>query len=289
MANLRNKRNKNAEGNFFVDNSCIDCGTCYWMAPKVFKEDDGMSLVYEQPKANQEIKAMEALFSCPTNSIGYTGARVEMRKISKTFPIPVDENVFHNGYHSESSYGAASYFIQRENGNVLVDSPRYSSVISKNIKEMGGLSLQYLTHRDDVADTDLYQKDFQSKRLMHKEDISKKTEHFEIILEGEDDYQIDDDLLVITVPGHTKGHTVLLYKEKYLFTGDHLAFQRQNKHLYAFKTACWYDWDTQIKSMEKLLNYNFTHVLPGHGAPLKSNNSNDMKIELEKCIDWMKK
>ncbi|MBK23216.1 MAG: MBL fold metallo-hydrolase [Halobacteriovorax sp.] len=288
MANLRNKRNKNAEGNFFVDNSCIDCGTCYWMAPQVFKEDDGMSLVYEQPKPNQEVRAMEALFSCPTNSIGYTGARVEMRKISKTFPIPVSENVFHNGYHSESSYGAASYFIQRDNGNVLVDSPRYSSVISKNIKDMGGVVLQYLTHRDDVADTDLYQKDFLSKRLMHKDDISKKTEHFEIILDGQEDYQIDDDLLVITVPGHTKGHTVLLYKEKYLFTGDHLAFQRHQKHLYAFKTACWYDWDIQIKSMEKLLNYNFSHVLPGHGAPYKANSSADMKLELEKCIEWMK-
>lgn len=288
MANIKNKRSQNVEGNFYVDETCIDCGTCYWMAPNVYERNEGMSAVFKQPAPADEVRAMEALFSCPTNSIGYTGQRSELRKVSKTFPVKVDGDVFHNGYHSENSYGAASYFIQRENGNVLVDSPRYSSIISKNIKDLGGVKIQYLTHRDDVADTDLYQKDFGSQRIMHKDDISNKTDHFEIILEGQEDYQIDDDLLVITVPGHTKGHTVLLYKEKYLFTGDHLAFHRHDKHLYAFRTACWYDWDTQIKSMEKLRDYNFTHVLPGHGAPFKAKDYGEMKDQLEQCINWMK-
>lgn len=288
MANLKNKRHQNANGNFYVDNSCIDCGTCYWMAPKVFKQDGDMSAVYQQPKNKVETRAMEALFSCPTNSIGYSGPRVEMRKVSKNFPIPVEDNIFHNGYHAESSYGAASYFIQRENGNILIDSPRYSSVISKNIRDMGGVSLQYLTHRDDVADTDLYQRDFTSQRIMHTDDISEKTKHFEIILDGQEDYKIDDDIVVIPVPGHTKGSTVLLYKEKYLFTGDHLAFNLKEEHLYAFKTACWYDWKIQIESMEKLLNYNFSQILPGHGAPLKLSTTAQMKQELQKCIEWMK-
>lgn len=288
MANIKNKRHQNVDGNFYVDNTCIDCGTCYWMAPKAFKRDGDMSSVYAQPAHKEETRAMEALFSCPTNSIGYAGARVEMRKVSKNFPLLIEDHIFHNGYHAESSYGAASYLIQRENGNVLVDSPRYSSVISKAIKDMGGLSLQYLTHRDDVADTDLYQKDFGSQRIMHTDDISDKTKHFEIILDGQDDYKIDDDLLVITVPGHTKGHTVLLYKEKYLFTGDHLAFNLTEDHLYAFKTSCWYDWKIQIESMEKLLSYKFSHILPGHGAPLKLATSSEMKEQLQSCINWMK-
>jgi glyoxylase-like metal-dependent hydrolase (beta-lactamase superfamily II)/ferredoxin len=288
MANIKNKRNQNSEGNFYVDQTCIDCGTCYWMAPNVFEEVGDMSAVTTQPAEKDEKRAMEALFSCPTNSIGYAGKRVEMRKVSKTFPILVDENIYHNGYHSESSYGAASYFIQRGDGNILIDSPRYSSIISKNINDLGGVSLQYLTHRDDVADTDLYHQKFKAKRLMHKDDISSATSHFEIQLEGEDDYSIDSDVLIIPVPGHTKGHTVLLYKEKYLFTGDHLAFNKKLDHLYAFKTACWYDFDIQIKSMEKLLKYNFTHVLPGHGAPYKAKDIFEMKDQLSKCIDWMK-
>lgn len=288
MANIKNKRNQNVDGNFYVDQTCIDCGTCYWMAPQVFEEISGMSAVVSQPEPKSEQRAMQALFSCPTNSIGYAGKRVEMRKVSKNFPILIEENIFHNGYHSESSYGAASYFIQRENGNILVDSPRYSTVITKNISDLGGVSLQYLTHRDDVADTDLYQKNFKSKRLMHKDDISEKTNHFEIQIEGQSDYEVDSDLLVIPVPGHTKGSTVLLYKEKYLFTGDHLAFSKKLGHLYAFKTACWYNFETQVKSMEKLLNYNFTHVLPGHGAPYTATNPRAMKDQLQKCIDWMK-
>ena len=35
------------------------------------------------------------------------------------------QNVYHCGYHSEASYGAASYLITREGGNVLMDSPRF--------------------------------------------------------------------------------------------------------------------------------------------------------------------
>ena len=288
MAKIKQKRIENIDGDFYVDKTCIDCGTCYWMAPNTFKNEAGMSCVHAQPDDADSIKAMQALFSCPTNSIGYVGKNTKLNKLAHTFPIPVEDNVFHNGFHSESSFGAASYFITREQGNILVDGPRYSKSLSKNMKNHGGVKLHYLTHKDDVADTDLYQKDFNSTRLMHSDDISTKTNHYETQLTGEDDYKIDDDLLVIPVPGHTKGHTVLLYKEKFLFTGDHLALSKNLGHLYAFKTACWYDFDTQIKSMEKLLNYQFLYILPGHGAPFRATSYQEMHGQLKKCIEWMK-
>ena len=64
-----------------------------------------------------------ALVSCPTASIG-TQSKHDVTAVTAALPDPIDNNVYHCGYHAESSFGATSYLIVREEGNVLVDSPR---------------------------------------------------------------------------------------------------------------------------------------------------------------------
>ena len=87
----------------------------------------------------------------------------------------------------------------------------------------------------------------------------------ERVVEGEEAVRLDGDLLVIPTPGHTRGHAVLLYGDKYLFTGDHLAWSPTRNSLTAFRSTCWYSWAAQTRSMERLLDYEFEWVLPGHG------------------------
>lgn len=60
----------------------------------------------------------------------------EMRAAVDSFPLRVDgtENAYHCGFHSEASYGATSYLLVREGGNVLVDSPRFDSKLLKRIQ-----------------------------------------------------------------------------------------------------------------------------------------------------------
>jgi glyoxylase-like metal-dependent hydrolase (beta-lactamase superfamily II) len=58
---------------------------------------------------------------------------------------------------------------------------------------------------------------------------------------------------------------VLLYANRYLFTGDHLAWDRDKQRLTAFRDYCWHSWRQQKESLEKLLAYEFEWVLPGHG------------------------
>ena len=65
---------------------------------------------------------------------------------------------------------------------------------------------------------------------------------------------------VLFIPGHTRGHAVLLYRERFLFTGDHLAWSRRLEQLVGFRDACWYSWSEQIRSMEKLLDFRFEFV-----------------------------
>jgi glyoxylase-like metal-dependent hydrolase (beta-lactamase superfamily II) len=106
-------------------------------------------------------------------------------------------------------------------------------------------------------------------------------------LSGRSPIQFAPDLLIIPVPGHTKGHTVLLYQNRFLFIGDHLAWSEKLQHLYAFRSACWYSWQELWVSMEKLTQYSFEWVLPGHGRRYQA-EPKMMQQQLQKCLVWMK-
>lgn len=287
MAHLNQRRSQNISGDFYVDSTCIDCDTCRWIAPMVFARQDEQSAVYHQPMNETErLVAMQALLSCPTASIGTVEKPHDIKAAQGTFPISVAENVFHCGYHSENSYGAASYLIVLPEGNILVDSPRFAPPLVKQLEQMGSIRYIYLTHRDDVADHEKFHAHFGCERILHTDDITAKTSNVEIQLTGREVVQLAPDLLIIPVPGHTKGHTVLLYNQKFLFSGDHLAYSRQLNHLYAFRDVCWYSWSELIKSMGNLATFDFEWVLPGHGRRYHADRET-MRQEMQKCLAWL--
>jgi glyoxylase-like metal-dependent hydrolase (beta-lactamase superfamily II) len=87
----------------------------------------------------------------------------------------------------------------------------------------------------------------------------------EVVLDGAGPWELAPGFLAIPTPGHTKGHCVLLYRERFLFTGDHLDWDRGRQQLSASEDYCWYSWPQQTESMERLAAYRFEWVLPGHG------------------------
>ena len=151
---------------------------------------------------------------------------------------------------------------------------------------MGGIRYLYLTHQDDVADHHKYHKHFGCDRLLHIDEITEDTREVEIQLTGLDPIEFEPDLLIIPVPGHTKGHTVLLYKNTFLFTGDHLAWSARLNKLVAFRDYCWYSWPELVQSMHKLANYSFEWILPGHGRRYHGDRAT-MQQKLQQCLDWM--
>ncbi|MEB3230327.1 MAG: MBL fold metallo-hydrolase [Leptolyngbyaceae bacterium] len=292
MATLTQRRSENVTGDFYVDSTCIDCDTCRWMSPTVFSRVGTQSAVSHQPNhAGERRAAIQALLSCPTASIGTIERPTDVKATQATLPIPITATVYHCGYHSEKSFGAASYFIQRDGGNVLVDSPRFTPPLVQQLEAMGGIRYLYLTHRDDVADHAKFQQYFGCDRLLHQDDITPDTANIEQVLQGTEAIALTPDLLIIPVPGHTKGHTVLLYTppnaSSILFTGDHLAWSEPLQHLHGFRRHCWYSWPIQIESMKTLLNYDFEWVLPGHGRRYQGDRPT-MHHQLQHCIDWMK-
>ncbi|MGH9443921.1 MAG: MBL fold metallo-hydrolase [Thermoanaerobaculia bacterium] len=288
MAQLAHRLPDNADGDFYVDRTCIDCDACRQIAPESFREHDGKSVVFRQPSGPEEARrAMMALVACPTGSIGAAKA-LDRRPGVASFPERISEDVFFCGFTSESSFGAWSYLVSRppaRGGNVLVDSPRFAAPLVARIEAMGGLSTLFLTHRDDVADHEKFARRFACKRYLRESDGAARL-GVEEPWGGEDPLEIGGDLLAIPTPGHTRGHSVLLYRNKYLFTGDHLAWSPSREGLTAFRSACWYSWERQIRSMRRLLDFSFEWVLPGHGRIHQASPS-AMRASLERCIRWM--
>jgi glyoxylase-like metal-dependent hydrolase (beta-lactamase superfamily II)/ferredoxin len=284
MAQVALRLPENVPGDFFVDSTCIDCDACRVFAPSVFSDDGDQSSVFHQPETPGELlAAQKALISCPTASIG-TLTRHDMRGAVDALPELIDGDVYRCGYASESSFGAISYIIRKYSGNVLVDSPRFAEPL---VKRIGSAKWMLLTHQDDVADHAKFAERFGLTRVLHRDDVRSKTAAVELQPSGLDPVNIDDDIVMIPTPGHTKGHAVFLDRGKYLFTGDHLAWSESRGHLYAFRSACWYSWPEQIRSMERLLDYSFEWVLPGHGRPVNL-PAKEMRASLERCVKWMK-
>ncbi len=287
MASLAQRLPDNVPGDFYVDDTCIDCDACRVFAPAVFSDKGDRSTVYHQPETDDELlAAQKALISCPTASIGSV-ARQNMRPALAALPEQVDGDVYRCGYASESSFGAISYLLRRPSGNILIDSARFSGPLVKNIAAMGGASRMLLTHQDDVADHARFAARFGCQRVLHRDDVHARTAAIELQPSGRDPIVLGDDLLMIPTPGHTRGHAVFLDRDKYLFTGDHLAWSESRGHLYAFRSACWYSWPEQIRSMERLLDCSFEWVLPGHGRPVHLDAA-AMHASLERCVAWMK-
>lgn len=229
-----------------------------------------------------------ALVACPTGSIG-TIEHHDAHAGIDAFPERIADNVYYCGFNAESSFGAWSYLIVRpddEGGNVLIDSPRFATQLVRKIEAMGGVRKMFLTHKDDVADHDRFAAKFNCERIMHADDGAARL-GVETVVCGEDAIQVDRDLIAIPVPGHTRGHMVLSYQNKFLFSGDHLAWSPNRNSLIAFRNACWYSWPEQTRSMLRLLDYDFEWILPGHGR-IHHDSAANMKTALRDCIEWMK-
>jgi glyoxylase-like metal-dependent hydrolase (beta-lactamase superfamily II) len=120
---------------------------------------------------------------------------------------------------------------------------------------------------------------------MHQADSRTNLER---LVDGEDPIALAEDLLLIPTPGHTAGSMCLLHDEV-LFTGDHLWWNPDKGGLSASRAYNWHSWERQLESLEKLLAFTFTWVLPGHGFLHKAESPMAMRADLERAIALLKR
>ena len=165
-----------------------------------------------------------------------------------------------------------------------MDSPRAAAPLLQRLSERGGIDLMFLSHRDDVADHQRFRSRFDCDRIIHDRDAVGSLRNAERLLSGDDPVPLAEDLLAIPVPGHTAGSTALLYRERFLFTGDHLWWSEGAGRLVASRGVCWYSWPEQVRSVEKLRAFRFEWVLPGHGRRFHAGSADAMQRELNRLL-----
>ncbi len=270
MARIKDRLKNNSPGPFFVDSSCIDCGSCWQIDPEHFAPTGSSSYVHTQPNGQQEVeKSLLALIDCPVAAIG-APKHLTANSSADVFPILVTKHpagdVYYCGWSSKRSFGASSWLILSAEGNVLIDSPRWSAPLAKQIKKMGGISQIVLTHRDDVADHTNWAKAFNCERWIHQDDADAAPEAEKQVI-GIDVLALRKNLKLIPTPGHTKGSMVAVLgdQQQILFSGDHLWWNPKKSVTVASKDYCWWNWTEQLKSVERLLDLEVHWLLPGHG------------------------
>lgn len=303
-APYKKPRKQNVDGNFYVDESCIDCDVCRWMCPSVYDRKGLKSIVAKQPESDDErLQALAAMVSCPVGSIRTYAPEPLAKYAVDAFPAEIDSvnipGVMHLGYHAEESFGATSYFIQRNGGNIMIDTPRFNSRLANAIEEEGGLRYIIMTHSDDIVDNEKWVKRFPGcERIIHKLDAMETALDSEIQIDGDGVWSPAEDFDILHTPGHTPGSLCVHYKvgvnhpgaESVLFTGDHVGYSHSRQGLDGFKRYCKGNDEVQAMTLEILANdeFDFRWILPGHGRMVRYGSVADKNKAILKCVEEFK-
>jgi glyoxylase-like metal-dependent hydrolase (beta-lactamase superfamily II)/ferredoxin len=285
VADSRRRHPRNAEGPWFVDTTC--CDVVRHLAPDLFAEaEDGLSYVRRQPATpDEELSAARALLACPTGSVG---GPMRPEVAARAYPWMVEGGVSIMGYTSVDSFGAMSYLVERPDGNILVDAPRWTPHLERALHDRGGLRWVFLTHRDDVADAGPYARRFGARVVVQRHDAGAAPRDAEVDT-FDDEVVLQPGVTAFATPGHTRGHAMLLVDDRFLFTGDSLHGSRTTRDLGAWEDVCWYSWEAQTESLARLARERtFAWVLPGHGGRFHAPPA-EMRRRLEALVDRMRR
>lgn len=159
------------------------------------------------------------------------------------------------------SFGGISYLVISVGTNFMVDVPEFVDKNLSFIEDKGVPESIFLTQRDDVADAAMFREKLGSKLIIHE------TEKYAVRkpdITFKDTYQIGD-VTIIHTPGHSPGSSSLYYPaSKVMFTGDHVTADRGKPVAEDFSWT--YNYELQLASARRLLDYDFEYILAGHGG-----------------------
>jgi glyoxylase-like metal-dependent hydrolase (beta-lactamase superfamily II)/ferredoxin len=276
-SSTRIRRAENVPGDVFVDNTCIDCDACRWLAPETFTRAGQQSAVHAQPFTPEaRTRALAAAAACPTGSIRTEKPAPEARDGQNMFPLAMNEatSVFYLGFTNRATFAGSSYLCVAEGVTVMVDLPRFNSKLANRIESISTPDYILLTHRDDVADHDKWAARYpHAKRVIHETECNERqrTNACEVKLrlgdpDQPDRIQLVRSVVIVHVPGHTRGSLALLDEaSQSLFTGDTLFFSPGRNALGGTPFFISHSWKVQQESIAKLADEPFLTIYPAHG------------------------
>ncbi len=265
MARLADRHPGNVDGEWYVDDRCIDCDVARHHAPDLIHAlADGQSVVVRQPSTPTEEELMwRAALACPTRSIGTVTRRPDPTDV---YPWEITPGVWMTGHNDRRSFGAYAWWVPRPGGGLLVDAPHWNRQVVDAIAARGGLAHVLLSHRDDIADAARYAEHFGARVWIHEADRDAAPFATDI-LTGTEEHTVAPGVVAFPVPGHTRGSVLYVVDDTWLFTGDSFAWSPERTELYAFRNATWHSWTELRASLERFAAspHRFEWVLAGHG------------------------
>lgn len=136
----------------------------------------------------------------------------------------VFNNLWQNSRYSSGMLNTHAYVLEREQGNILFYNTGAKNDVS-HIESLGGVTLQLLTHRDEVgASQAKFRSLFNTKLGIGTLEASFAQKYSPVDFSFDDSDLAIEDIEIIHTPGHTDGSVCYFYKPKqgksYLFTGD---------------------------------------------------------------------
>ncbi|WP_193195292.1 MBL fold metallo-hydrolase [Nostoc sp. MG11] len=190
---------------------------------------------------------------------------------------------------NRDTLGGTSYFIVRNEGNILIDCPALEQTNQDFLRSHGGVRWLFLTHRGAIGKTAQIQQTFDSEILIQEQEA--------YLLPGltvttfSQELTLNSTIQVIWTPGHTPGSSCLYYSNLggMLFSGRHLVPNQQGKPV-PLRSAKTFHWPRQIKSL-RLLFERFTpetlqYICPGANTGfLRGKRVIDQAYQRLACLD----
>ncbi|MEH2061161.1 MAG: MBL fold metallo-hydrolase [Nostoc sp.] len=153
---------------------------------------------------------------------------------------------------NRDTLGGTSYFIVRNEGNILIDCPALDQTNQDFLRSHGGVRWLFITHRGAIGKTAEIQQIFGCEVLIQEQEA--------YLLPGltvttfRQELTLDAATQLIWTPGHSPGSSCLYYSELggILFSSHHLLPNPQGE-LVPLRTAKTFHWPRQIQSLQLLL------------------------------------
>jgi glyoxylase-like metal-dependent hydrolase (beta-lactamase superfamily II) len=168
--------------------------------------------------------------------------------INKIFAFPPNRDIL----------GGTSYFIVRNEGNILIDCPSLEQINQDFWECLRGATLThgnvrwlFITHRGAIGKTAEIQQALECEILIQEQE-AYLLPGLTVTTFGQE-FTLDATTQVIWTPGHSPGSSCLYYREfgGVLFSGRHLVPNLQGEPV-PLRTAKTFHWPRQLKSVQAL-------------------------------------
>jgi len=153
---------------------------------------------------------------------------------------------------NRDTLGGTSYFIVRNEGNILIDCPALEQMNLDFLRSHGGVQWLFITHRGAIGKT------AELQQALGCEVVIQEQEAYLLpgltVTSFTQEITLTSTVNIIWTPGHSPGSSCLYYSHLggILFSGRHLLPNQQGEPV-PLRTAKTFHWPRQIKNIQSLL------------------------------------